>query len=152
VPNLIQKPTNTICRLSRTETPTIYSINGKQLKICIENTGKSLIYIWRPKCSSSICISPNAIQGFCNENKIELYVVAEYYDYLTMSINYSTNKPIFGIDCEYYNTDLTKKYISLFLKDLAPQSGKLIDNFYFLFQDGCLVSYSDKLENIKFRE
>lgn len=151
-PTLIQKPSETICTLSNTETPVVYAINGRQLKTCIEKDEKALLYIWRPKCSSSICISPKAVQDICNENKIELYIVAEYYDYQTMTISYPTNKPIFGVDCEYYSTELTKKYISLFLKDLAPKEHDLDDNFYFLFQNGCLTSASDRLENITFWE
>lgn len=148
-PYLIQKPTISVCNLTQPDTPVIYTINGNELKRCIEPLEKSLVYIWRPKCSSDICISPKIIQTFCQTNSIELFIVAEYYDYETMRLNHPIKRPIFGVDCKYYSSHLTKKYMSMFLTDLLGQKTVYNENYFFLFNDGCLVDMAANVEKLK---
>jgi len=147
-PGLIQKPIVPICSLVQLNTPVVYAINGIALRLCLEQSGKALVYVWRPKCSSDLCIPPHILQTYCDERQMELFVVAEYYDYETMTLNYPLKRPIFGIDCDYYETQLTKQYIALFMSDLFGPHMKAEEHFYFLFSDGCLMDMSDKLEKL----
>ncbi|MBV6443444.1 MAG: hypothetical protein EPGJADBJ_05192 [Saprospiraceae bacterium] len=147
-PTLIKKPQGSVCALLQSDSAIIYSINGKELKPCIEQFEKSIVYIWRPKCHSSICISPINMQEYCNKNRIELFIIAEYYDYSNMILNPPIKRPIFGIDCDYYSTNLTKKYISKFLIDLTGEEITEESNYFYLFGNGCLIDKSKSLEDL----
>ncbi|HLP96023.1 MAG TPA: hypothetical protein VK168_18400 [Saprospiraceae bacterium] len=148
-PNLIQKPTLPLCNLIQQDTPVIFAINGIDLKDCVKNFEKSVVYIWKPKCSSEICISPKELQRFCDTKNIELFIVAEYYDYGNMTLNFPTKRPIFGVDCQYYSSHLTKKYISMFLSDLIDRKTQYQENQFYLFNYGCLLDMSNSLETLK---
>jgi len=116
-PNLIIKSEKVICLIKQIDKPKIYVVNGKEIKNCIENTKKdALVYIWGPKCKSKICYPLNIIQSECDENNIELYIVAEYYDSELMDIHYNIKNPIYGIDIDYYKKKLSSKYLSKFTR------------------------------------
>jgi len=96
----------------------VFIINGKDLKKCLKESDKSFIYIWGPKCSSKVCYPLELINNYCKKNKVSLFIVAEYYDTESMSFNYELDKNILAIDTKYYNTNLTSKYLNLFLNDI----------------------------------
>lgn len=148
-PDLIQRPNSSICNLVNPNSPTIYKINGLELKQCIESIDRSLIYIWRPNCSSSICVPPETIENLCNNRNVELFIVAEYYDLKKMEIKYSIERPIFGIDCKYYNSNLTKTYLTEFLKDVIGNPGLKVNKQYYLFENGELLIMGNDIEQIK---
>lgn len=148
-PSLIQKPTTLICNLVQPDSPVVYLVNGVELKKCLEQHEKSLVYLWRPKCSSDVCISPGLIQSLCQKNGIELFIVAEYYDFEIMSLNHPVKRPILGIDCNYYSSHLTQKYVSMFMADLLEPGNTSPGNYFFLFNYGCLVSMSEDIKNLK---
>jgi hypothetical protein len=63
-----------------------------------------------------------------------------------MQISYKINKPISGIDVEYYNSDRTSKYLSKFIYDLTLRSnipGRLI-----YFEDGVFKRSFESIEEI----
>jgi len=93
--------------------------NGIALRQYISKSENSIVYIWNPKCRSYLCIPLEIIQNQCNSKKIDLFVVARYYDAQLMSVNYNLSNNIIGIDTEYYKSGLTKKYLSKFLYDLG---------------------------------
>jgi hypothetical protein len=148
-PHLIRRLPNSVCGLAQSEEPVIYSVNGVELKKCLEHFEKSLVYIWRPKCSSDICVSPGDTQIFCTEGNIELFVVAEYYDFEMMSLNHSVNHPILGIDCDFYSTHLTNKYIPMFMADILEDETNVKGNYFFLFEYGCLIDKSQDIKKLK---
>ncbi len=122
-PYLIQK-TKTIsdfCDIHKDTNAKIMMINALQLKECLNTKEKSLIYIWSPNCRGTYCYSLNAIQERCNLKDIELFIVAEYYDYSKMSKVYQLAHPILSIDPKYYKTNLTNKYMSKFYLGLISQ-------------------------------
>jgi hypothetical protein len=148
-PQLIQAPKYPICNLIQPDTPIIYIVNGIQLKGCVEQFKKSLVYIWRPKCSSRICIPLERIQLFCQKNNIELFIVAEYYDFEKMTLKHSISRPIFGIDCNYYSSHLTKKYLDDFKTELLGKEIISNEKYFFLFISGCLVEMTEDIEKLK---
>ncbi len=148
-PNLIQKPLLPVCSLIQQDTPVVFMVSGIEIKNCLEHFEKSLVYIWKPKCSSEICISPIVLEKYCKSKNIELFIVAEYYDYENMTLNFPIKRPIFGVDCHHYSSHLTKKYISMFLSDLIGKKTQYEENQFYLFNYGCLVDISNSLERLK---
>ena len=96
----------------------VFIINGNDLKKCLKENDKSFVYIWGAKCSSKVCYPLELINNHCKKNNVSLYIVAEYYDSESMSYNYELDKNILAIDTKHYKTNLTSKYLSLFLKDI----------------------------------
>lgn len=137
--------TESACNLVKAQTPKVYILNGKQLKDCLQVVTLSVVYIWSPKCKSEKCIPLELIQQQCTRQKIDLYIVAEYYDNEMMSIDYKLNRPIFGINTKYYSTDLTSKYLSRFTYDLTESSE--IGHKFLFFDKGIFKgSYTDLKE------
>ena len=144
-PDLLVSPNSkiSICEIEKTETPKIYITDGLKLKECIKNYDNLIIYVWSPKCRSKLCYSLNALQQICDFNHIELIIVSEYYDSELMQVNYEIKKPIFGIDTEYYKTNLTSKYLSKFIFDLTLQqnvNGRLLH-----FKKGVFLKATDSI-------
>lgn len=118
--------------------------NGSNLLRCIKEQDLALIYIWQPNCVSSKCIDPRLVQSICNEKGISLFVVAEYYDTEKMSIQYDLEKSIYAIDCNYYKTNFTEKYLTEFLSDLSPEK-RIPRKSFIYFNNGIFQNSSDSL-------
>lgn len=120
-PDLLVKPSaiNPLCQLKQSSPPKILVVNGASLKTCINTAEKAVVYIWSPKCKSKNCYPLDLLQQKSNTGNINLFIVAEYYDSELMGLNYEIDRPIYGIDIDYYNSSLTSKYLPLFLKDLT---------------------------------
>jgi hypothetical protein len=149
-PTLFYKPnkSDTICNITNASVKSrIVIINGLDLKKCIDVSSNSIIYFWSPKCKSKVCFPLDIVQSVCNSQNIDLYVVAEYYDLEQMEINHEITRPIFGIDTEYYKTNLTKKYITKFLEDIKLDSNTY--NRYFYFKKGVFIESYESIYNIK---
>jgi len=120
----------------------VYITNGLNLKNCIKDFETSVVYIWKPKCSSKICIPLEIIANKCKERNLKLFIVAEYYDSEKMNKTYNMDTPIYAIDTKYYKSNLTTKYLSCFQSDLMNNTS-LDSNGFFLFKNGKFVdSYS----------
>lgn len=135
-----------ICEINKSDTPKVYIINGINLKGCIKTTDKAIVYIWAPKCKGEFCYPLNSLQQKCNIKNMTLFIVAEYYDNELMEINYKINKPIFGIDVEYYKSNMTSRYLSKFIYDLTSKNdimGRLI-----YFEDGIFKKSFEYIEGI----
>lgn len=121
-------------------------INHEDLKNCLKQNPKSLIYIWKPKCKSEFCYALNIVQNRCLQNDIELFVVAEYYDAALMDVDYLLKKPLFGIDVEFYDTNLTEKYLNLFVSGIT--SNQTIEGSFIYFIDGKYEKSFKKINEI----
>lgn len=128
-PGLLVKtnPNEPICNIAITDTPKVYIVNGLQLKDCLKDYKKAIVYMWAPHCTSEQCVSPTLLQQYCNEQDTELFVVAEYYDGNELTQFYDVKHPILGIDTEYYKSNFTDRYTRLFKEDLAVKTHK--DNY-----------------------
>ncbi len=143
-PELLFRPDNSIdiCSQKTNDTPKVYMINAAQLASCFPKEGNALVYLWRPNCSGKMCYSLNLLQEKCDKENIELFIVAEYYDTEKMEINYKIERPIFGIDTEYYRTNLTSKYLSKFRFELTNKN----DNngpFLYFYNGRFIKSFKD---------
>ena len=131
--SLIYFPSNdqNICSLSKSNK--IASITASQLQKCLKNNDTALVYIWSPFCHSKICISIESCQIYCKQHGYKLYVVSTYYDMPKMTIQNTSNTPIFSINQQYNGTDYCNKYVNLFLKDLIKEKNISKNEFYNLF-------------------
>jgi hypothetical protein len=86
------------------------------------------------------------VQNRCLQNNIELFVVAEYYDAALMNIDYLLKKPLFGIDVEFYNTNLTEKYLNLFVSGIT--SNQTIEGSFIHFINGKYIKSFKKINEI----
>ena len=135
-----------LCEISKSDAPGILVTNGSRLKECIKTNNKAIVYLWAPKCKSKFCYPLHFLQQKCDTKGITLYVVAEYYDTQLMQINYKINKPICGIDVEYYKSDRTSKYLSKFIYDLT--SGSHLPGRLIYFEDGVFKRSFESIEEI----
>ena len=143
---IVPDTSTSLWEINKPDTPRIVVTNGNRLKECIKANNKAVVYLWAPKCRDKFCYSLNFLQQKCDTKGVALYIVAEYYDTQLMQINYKINKPISGIDVEYYNSNKTSKYLSRFIYDLTSKSdpvGRLI-----YFEDGVFKKSFGSIEEI----
>ena len=149
-PDLIQKATDPVCTLRQPEKPAVFVVNGKELRMCLEPFEDALVYIWTPKCHSDKCVPLDYLQAYTDKKDVELFIVAEYYDYKTMSTHYNIERPIFGIDCAYYGTQLVNKYVTGFMEDLMNGKGSGKEDYerFYLFKAGKMVGKAGDLNEV----
>lgn len=149
MPHLFKKvsESETICNLKNENESKVYIVNGQKIRQCLKSYENAIVYIWRPRCTSEICYPLSIIQKKCNERGIPLFIIAEYYDGELMNESYMIEKPIFGIDVNYYKTGLTAKYKKLFLKDLIGNE-ETVNGHFLKFNYGNFESGFDKLNSI----
>jgi len=148
-PGFIQKPEQNLCSLPAPDSIVVYKINGHELRGCFKSQSLSLVYLWSPNCSAEVCIPPNYAQEYSNTRNVDLFVVANYYDYRKMTIDYKLNRPIFGINTEHYRTNLTDRYLKKFRNDLLD--GETIDNEsprFLLFRSDSLIAFNSSIEGL----
>lgn len=150
-PKLFLKTSNTdtICNKANNPEEKIVVINGFDLKKCLLNYKKTIVYIWGPNCNSDVCVPLQIIQKKCLEKGYNLFVVAEYYDLEKMQYHYDLNNNIYGVDVEYYKTSLTDKYISKFLKDLDVSLEKNDYNRFLDFESDKFIKTFENIDQLK---
>ena len=100
---------------------TIYAYNAKNLKECLKNFPKTMIYVWDPNCSSKSCISLYSCQKYCDRNGYELIVLLEYFD-IPKQKQYETPKNSLVIsDFKFYKSNFTDKAVNELLKGLTER-------------------------------
>lgn len=144
-PDLFVKDNNGRCDIKNDHR--VHLINGNTLKECLKNKEQAVVYIWTINCHSKVCIPLDNLQKLCDEKKVDLYVVAEYYDAAKMKLDYNIERPIFGIDTEHYHSNLTSKYLKSFLKDLTQKENTT--GRYLYFNKDSLVQDYDSFEFIE---
>lgn len=149
-PSFIQRPDSSLCSIQPKEPFIIYKVRAEELRKCFTNNTKSLVYYWSPNCRAPVCIPPNYAQEFCSRHGIDLFVIACYYNYDKMSFNFELDRPIFGVDTEYYKTNLTDRYLKRFKADLRGENSIIESDFgrFHLFKSDSLVKIESKIENI----
>lgn len=128
---------------------TLYAISGQSLLNSIRNEDTTLLYFWSPLCHSSICISIQSAQEYCDNKNINLIVIPEYYDTLAFDrLADNINTKIFMINHKYYKTDYCPKYTRLFIEDLDKE--KLLNkkekyNRFYVFKGNTLIEARDNI-------
>ena len=124
---------------SNTNDGNIYAINGNELKEILKAKEKSIIYKWSPFCHSSVCITLNASQKYCDANGYNLFVVLDYYDALPEA-KAPSHKPAYPLLISnhiYYKTGFVDKSRNKLIKDLVGKENiKSVNYSRFLFFEG----------------
>ncbi len=122
----------------------VYFITGYDLKQLLKESPNALIYIWGPNCSSESCYLLSAVQQYCVKNKIELFIVTEYFESDIIEGQYTKEiqNPLFAVDFKHYKTNYCSKYMRLFKEDLLDgqvYTQNDLYNRYFFFSNGKLT-------------
>ncbi len=131
--------------LSLTNDGRIYAINGKQLKQLVEAQPKAIVYRWSPHCTSESCLILGAMQTFCDQNGITLFVVADYF-HESFSQIHAISNPLYIANEHYYKTSICHKLEKRFYIDLLGEetynATKDISWYrYIYFKNGKFVKY-----------
>lgn len=94
-------------------------ITAQDLKPCLEQQDKAIVYEWETRCQGEACYLPDVLQAWCTEQGIELYVLSEYYDDKYIQKPYQLEHPILVINHFYYKTPWIQGYFKKFYKDLV---------------------------------
>lgn len=124
----------------------VYAISGEQLKKCISQYDKVIVYYWDAHCSADACHPLSAVQYFCDEQGIEFFTVAEFYMDCFSQIESLKSHPLLVANERYYGTDKCRKLYELFLTDLIGkenyEKNKEISWFrYVYFEHGDFVRF-----------
>ncbi len=127
-----------LSNMSNFDSKTIYSVNGNTLRKELTKYENVLVYFWSPFCSSASCIALNAAQRICDDQKLELFVVADCYDNNIPYFNEQIKNPILTMDHKYYKTNMAQKISKRFTNDLiqAPVIDTLEWYRFFRFKNG----------------
>ncbi len=128
--------------------PTVEIVNGKQLKQCLASSINTAVYLWKPNCTSKVCIDIALADKMFYEKNITLFIVAEYYDFKKMSAVTNLTSKLCGIDTYYYKTDFTSRYLKLFFKDVLHSDEKVTDYKFFIFENGTLKGKYKYLDDV----
>lgn len=141
MPDLIRKTTEPICDLNYKKS-TVYRITGKQLQECLNKNDTTIVYVWNPLCKGRKCIPPEIAENIADMHNYDMIVIAEYYDSKKMNEHYELKRPIFAVDCEYYETNYKNLYLRRFMEDSNKNgclSYKEGDGSLLLFANNCLL-------------
>ena len=131
--------------LSLTNDGRIYAINGKQMKQLVEAQPKAMVYQWSPHCTSENCQPLSAMQSFCDQNGIALFVVADYF-HESFSQIHALSGPLYIADERYYKTSVCPKlekrfYIDLLGEETYNETKEINWYRYAYFENGRFVKY-----------
>ena len=89
------------------------------------------------------------LQRKCNDKQIELYIVAETFDVKMIQQKHKITRILFGINTDYYKTNLTPLYLPKFIKEMEKANKK--DNTYnrlFYFKKGQFIKSVFVIEDL----
>lgn len=90
------------------------------------------------------------MQSYCDLKKIDLFIIAEYYDIEQMKVSHNIKKPIFGIDTKYYKTNRTQKYLQKLYQELNINLQKNApEHRYLLFDNGKYIKSYESIYQVE---
>ena len=128
----------------------IMAVTADQLSALLKKHENTLLYLWSPHCSSSVCIPLSTIQDHCDKANLQLYVLTEYYTDALLQNDYLSN-PMLSVNEFHHKTSYCNSYMKRFLSELIPDDQKenVSNNRFLLFSKGRLVESYEKMEDIK---
>ena len=125
----------------------IMAITADQLSVLLKKHENTLLYLWSPHCSSSVCIPLSTIQDYCDKSNLQLYVLTEYYTDAFLQNEHLSN-PMLSINEFYYKTSYCNSYMKRFLSELIPDNQKesVSHHRFLLFSKGRFVKSYEKME------
>ncbi len=127
----------------------IMAVTAEQLSALLKKNDTTLLYVWSPHCSSSSCVSLKAVQDYCDQANLPLYVLTEYFtDAFTQ--NEFLSRPMLSVNEFHYKTSYCNSYMKRFLSELIPkdQLQSVSHHRFLLFSNEHLVQSYEKAEDI----
>lgn len=125
----------------------IMAITADQLSVLLKKHENTLLYLWSPHCSSSVCIPLSTIQDYCDKSNLQLYVLTEYYTDALLQSDFLSHTML-SVNEFYYKTSYCNSYMKRFLSELIPgdQKESVFQHRFLLFSKGRFVKSYEKME------
>lgn len=151
-PELMESTKNSppLCTATYQEKRPLQIIVAQDLKNCLKDNSKAIVYKWSTRCKGDACYLPDVLQAWCTEQEIDLYVIAEFYDHAYIKRPYKLEKPILAIDHKYYKTPWVAGYSRKFYKELIgrKQNKKIEGGRLLFFEHGEFKGYHYYLKDL----
>ncbi|MBR4136115.1 MAG: hypothetical protein IKU03_06885 [Bacteroidales bacterium] len=127
----------------------IMAVTAEQLSALLKNNDTTLLYLWSPHCSSSSCVSLKAIQDYCGQAHLPLWVLTEYYTDAFTQIEF-LSRPMLSVNEFRYKTNYCNSYMKRFLSELIPDDKRESNSNhrFLLFSRGSFVQSYDRIEDV----
>ena len=127
----------------------IMAVTAEQLSALLKKGDTTLLYLWSPHCSSSVCVSLKVVQDYCDQANLSLYVLTEYYTDAFTQIEF-LSRPMLSVNDFYYKTSYCNSYMKRFLSELIPDDKRESDSNhrFLLFSKGCFVQSYERMEDV----
>ena len=102
----------------------IYAVNAEQLKSCLAQYPKSIIYTWLPRCKSDFCVPLSFFVNQCVEKGYHPVVITDYLLFPEILDMNNTEEPVFVADNKYYNIQKPRTLKDQFIFDLIQRKPK----------------------------
>jgi hypothetical protein len=127
----------------------IMAVTAEQLSALLKINDTTLLYVWSPHCSSSSCVSLKAVQDYCDQAKLTLFVLTEYYTDAFTQIEFLL-RPMLSVNEFHYKTNYCNSYMKRFLSELIPDDKRESDSNhrFLLFSNERFVQSYDRIEDV----
>ena len=127
----------------------IMAVTAEQLSALLNKSDTTLLYLWSPHCSSNSCVSLKAVQDYCDQTMLTLWVLTEYYTDAFPQIEF-LSRPMLSVNEFHYKTSYCNSYMKRFLSELLPDDKRESDSNhrFLLFSRGSFVQSYEKIEDV----
>ncbi|HPI54367.1 MAG TPA: hypothetical protein PLU10_06710 [Chitinophagaceae bacterium] len=102
----------------------LYAVNAAQVKQCLKNYEKSIMYFWAPHCHGDHCVPLSFFVNACREKGYHPIIVVEYLAYPEVIEMNNSDVPIFMMDHRYYQVSKTQQCRKPFFDELTHLTKK----------------------------
>ena len=127
----------------------IMAMTAEQLSALLKKNETALLYLWSPHCSSSSCVSLKAVQDYCDQAHLPLWVLTEYYTD-AFPQNEFLSRPMLSVNEFHYKTSYCNSYMKRFLSELIPNNPDqcVSHHRFLLFSNERFVQSYDRIEDV----
>ena len=127
----------------------IMAVTAEQLSALLKKNDTTLLYVWSPHCSSSSCVSLKAVQDYCDQANLPLWVLTEYYTDAFTQIEF-LSRPMLSVNEFHYKTSYCNSYMKRFLSELIPNNTNqsVPHHRFLLFSNERFVQSYEKMEDV----
>lgn len=134
---------------SEVKSRAIYEIDGKTLREELKNHPQSIVYKLSNGCTSELCKPLQVYENFAKAHDYQLFIVMSGYANLYKTMEQPFISPLYAIDTDYYETNISYKYNRYFENDFLgietkAKQGEYAGSLYF-FEGDKLVEVRQEL-------
>lgn len=99
----------------------VYAVNAAQVKKCLSEHEKSVVYIWAPHCHGLHCLPLSTFVNACLQKGYHPIIVAEYAAIEDIENMNNTDYKVYTMDHRFYQKKKTTKCLKPFQYELTGQ-------------------------------